>query len=121
MRKAPGSPRQDSENIVEPSLRSYGRARVEDVACQAVAANLVPHHSTIAGFLVRHEAVLDELFTGLLGAVGGRGDVVGVVAIDWKKVAGAPRARPSRGQERIAREILADVAETDRLLADPRS
>jgi transposase len=55
------------------SSRAIERACVEDVAYRVVAGNLVPDHSTIADFRVRHEAALSELFTGVLGSAGGRG------------------------------------------------
>jgi transposase len=97
------------------SSRMIERACVEDVAFRVVAGNLVPDHSTIADFRVRHEAALAEVFTGVLGLCRQAGLVsVGVVAIDWTKVAANASREASRGYEQIAREILEEAAETDR-------
>jgi transposase len=97
------------------SSRAIERACVEDVAYRVVAGNLVPDHSTIADFRVRHEAALAEVFTGVLGLCRRAGLVsVGVVAIDGTKVAANASREANRGYERIAREILEEAAETDR-------
>jgi transposase len=97
------------------SSRAIERALVEDVAYRVVAGNLVPDHSTIADFRVRHEAALADLFTGVLGLCGRAGLVsVGVVAIDGTKVAANASREANRSYEQIAREILAEAAETDR-------
>jgi len=97
------------------SSRAIERALVEDVAYRVIAANLVPDHSTIAEFRVRHEAALAELFTGVLGLCKKAGLVsVGVVAIDGTKVAANASREANRSYEQIAREILAEAAETDR-------
>jgi len=88
---------------------------VEDVAHRVVAGNLVPDHSTIAEFRVRHEAALAELFTGVLGLCRRVGLVsVGVVAIDGTKIAGNASREANRSYEQTAREIPAEAAETDR-------
>jgi transposase len=97
------------------SSRGVERACVEDVAYRVVAANLVPDHSTIAEFRVRHEAALAELFTGVLGLCRQAGLVsVGVVAIDGTKIQANASREANRSYEQIAREILAEAAETDR-------
>jgi transposase len=97
------------------SSRGIERACVEDVAYRVVAGNLVPDHSTIAEFRVRHEDALAELFTGVLGLCRRAGLVsVGVVAIDGTKVAANASREANRGYEQIAREMLAEAAETDR-------
>jgi transposase len=97
------------------SSRAIERALVEDVAYRVVAGNLVPDHSTIAEFRVRHEAALAELFTGVLGPCGRAGLVsVGVITIDGTKVAANASREANRSYGRIAREILAEAAETDR-------
>src|SRR5215217_3379130 len=97
------------------SSRAIERACVEDVAYRVVAANLVPDHSTIADFRVRHDAALAEVFTGVLGLCRRAGLVsVGVVAIDGTKVAANASREANRSYEQIAREILAEAAETDR-------
>jgi transposase len=97
------------------SSRGIERACVEDVAYRVICSNLVPDHSTIAEFRVRHQAALAEVFTGVLGLCRRAGLVsVGVVAIDGTKV-GANAARgANRSYEQIAREILAEAAEIDR-------
>ncbi len=95
--------------------RGIERACVEDVAHRIVAGNLVPDHSTIADFRVRHEAALAELFTGVLGLCRRAGLVsVGVVAIDGTRVAANASRDANRGYRQIAREILAEAAEIDR-------
>jgi transposase len=97
------------------SSRGIERACVEDVAYRVVAANLVPDHSTIAEFRVRHERALAELFTGVLGLCGRAGLVsVGVVAIDGTKVGANASRAANLSYEQIAREILAEAAEVDR-------
>ena len=97
------------------SSRAIERACVEDVAYRVVAANLVPDHSTIAEFRVRHEAALAELFTGVLGLCGQAGLVsVGVIAIDGTKIQANASREANRSYGQIAREILAEAAETDR-------
>ena len=97
------------------SSRAVERACVEDVAYRVVAGNLVPDHSTIADFRVRHEAALAGVFTGVLGLCRRAGLVsVGVVAIDGTKVAANASREANRDYEQIAREILEEAAETDR-------
>jgi transposase len=97
------------------SSRGIERACVEDVAYRVICSNLVPDHSTIAEFRVRHEAALAELFTGVLGLCRRAGLVsVGVIAVDGTKVRANAARTANRGYEQIAREILAEAAETDR-------
>jgi transposase len=97
------------------SSRGIERACVEDVAYRVICSNLVPDHSTIAEFRVRHEDALAEVFTGVLRLCRRAGLVsVGVVAIDGTKVAANASREANRGYEQIAREILAEAAETDR-------
>ena len=97
------------------SSRGIERACVEDVAHRVVAGNLVPDHSTIADFRVRHEAALAELFTGVLGLCRQAGLVsVGVVAIDGTRVAANASRGANFSYKRIALEILEEAAETDR-------
>jgi hypothetical protein len=88
---------------------------VGDVAYRVVAGNLVLDHSTIAELRVRHEDALADLLTGVLGLCGRAGLVsVGVVAIDGAKVAANASRETNRSYGQIAREILAEAAETDR-------
>jgi hypothetical protein len=97
------------------SSRWIERACVEDVAFRVVTGNIAPDHSTIAEFRVRHEQPLADLFSGVLGLCARAGMAsVGVVAIDGTKIAANGSMDVSREFGQIAREILAEVAETDR-------
>src|ERR671922_1386467 len=97
------------------SSRGIERACVEDVAYRVICSNLVPDHSTIAEFRVRHEDALAELFTAVLGLCRRAGLVsVGGVAIDGTKVQASASREANRSYDQIAREILAEAAETDR-------
>jgi transposase len=97
------------------SSRGIERECQEDVVYRVICSNLVPDHSTIAEFRVRHEDALAELFTGVLGLCRRAGLVsVGVVAIDGTKVQASASRAANRSYEQIAREILAEAAETDR-------
>jgi transposase len=97
------------------SSRGVERACVEDIAYRVVTGNLAPDHSTIAEFRCRHERPLGELFSGVLGLCARAGLVsVGVVAIDGTKMAANASSDANRDFEQIARESLAEAAETDR-------
>jgi transposase len=97
------------------SSRGIERECEEDVAYRVICANRVPDHSTIAEFRVRHEAALAELFSSVLSLCRRAGLVrVGVVAIDGTKVQANASRTANRSYEQIAREILAEAAETDR-------
>jgi transposase len=97
------------------SSRGIERECREDVAYRVICANHVPDHSTIAEFRRRHETALAELFTAVLCLCRKAGLVsVGVVAIDGTKVHANASRTANRGYEQIAREILAEAAETDR-------
>jgi transposase len=97
------------------SSRGIERACVEDVAFRVVAGNLAPDHSTIAEFRCRHERPLGEVFCGVLGLCARAGLVsVGVVAIDGTKMSANASINANRDFGQIAREILAEAAETDR-------
>jgi transposase len=97
------------------SSRGIERECREDVAYRVICANHVPDHSTIAEFRVRHETALAELFSSVLSLCRRAGLVsVGVVAIDGTKVAANASRTANRSYEQIAREILAEAAETDR-------
>jgi transposase len=97
------------------SSRGIERECEEDVAYRVICANRVPDHSTIAEFRVRHEAALGEVFTSVLSLCRRAGLVrVGVVAVDGTKIAANAARTANRGYEQIAREILAEAAETDR-------
>jgi transposase len=97
------------------SSRGIEREYQEDVAYRVIRANLVPVPSTIAEFRVRHEAALAEVFTSVLSLCRRAGLVkVGVVAVDGTKIAANASRTANRSYEQIAREILAEAAETDR-------
>jgi transposase len=97
------------------SARGIERACIEDVGYRVVAGNVAPDHSTIAEFRCRHERALGEVFSGVLGLCARVGLAsVGVVAIDGTKMSANASINASRDFGQIAREILADAAETDR-------
>jgi transposase len=97
------------------SSRGIERACVEDVAYRVVTGNGAPDHSTIAEFRCRHEQPLADVFCGVLGLCARAGLVsVGVLAIDGTKIAANASMDANRDLARIAREILAEAAETDR-------
>jgi hypothetical protein len=97
------------------SSRGIERACVEDVAYRVVTGNVAPDHSTIAEFRCRHEQPLAAVFSGVLGVCARAGLVsVGVVAIDGTKIAANASMDANRDFGQIAREILAEAAETDR-------
>jgi transposase len=97
------------------SSRGIERGCVEDVAFRVVAGNVAPDHSTIAEFRCRHERPLADVFSGVLGLCARAGLVsVGVVAIDGTKIAANASMDANRDFGQIAREILAEAAETDR-------
>jgi transposase len=98
------------------SSRGIERECVEDIAYRVIAANSKPDHATIARFLVRHEDALAGLFGEVLSLCADAGLVkVGVIAIDGTKVHANASQHSNRDYEQIAREILAEAAETDRL------
>jgi transposase len=97
------------------SSRAIERACVEDVAYRVVTGNVTPDHSTIAEFRCRHELPLADVFSGVLGLCARAGLVsVGVVAIDGTKIAANASMDANRDFGQLAREILAEAAETDR-------
>src|SRR3954462_3740098 len=97
------------------SSRGIERGCVEDVAFRVVAGNVAPDHSTIAEFRCRHQRALGEVFSGVLGLCARAGlAAVGVVAIDATKMSANASINANRDFGQIAREILADAAETDR-------
>jgi hypothetical protein len=98
------------------SSRVIERECVEDIAYRVVAANQRPDHTTIARFRQRHEDALAGLFGEVLGLCAEAGLVsVGVIAIDGTKVHANASQHSNRDYEQIAREILEQAAETDRL------
>lgn len=123
---ANGRPAHDPGMMVALLLYAYARGQrssrvierecVEDVAFRVIAANQRPDHCTIARFRQRHETAIGELFGGVLELCAEAGLVrVGVVAIDGTKVHADASHQATRDYEQIAREILAEAAQTDRL------
>src|SRR3954463_5236810 len=96
------------------SARGIERACVEDVAYRVVAGNLVPDHSTIAGFRCRHEHALSDVFSGVLGLCARVGLAsVGVVSIDGTKMSANASMNANRDFGQIARAILREAGEID--------
>ncbi|MGZ6623628.1 MAG: transposase [Solirubrobacteraceae bacterium] len=97
------------------SSRGIERKCREDVALMVITAMRVPDHSTIADFRRRHETALAGLFTDVLGLCEKAGLVkVGLIAIDGTKISANASMAANRSYERIARELLDEVDETDR-------
>ena len=96
------------------SSRVIERKCREDVAFMVITAMRVPDHSTIAEFRKRHETALAGLFTDVLGMCEKAGLVnVGVIAIDGTKISANASMDANRSYERIARELLDELDETD--------
>src|SRR5450759_3494442 len=105
-----------SYSMGQRSSRAIERECVEDIAYRVIAANRKPDHATLARFVVRHEAAVAELFGEVLSLCADAGMVkVGVIAIDGTKVHANASQHSNRDYEQIAKEILAEAAETDRL------
>lgn len=102
--------------IGERFSRRVERRCLEDVAVRVIAANQAPDHTTIARFRQRHEAALGELFGEVLALCAEAGLVkVGVIAIDGTKVHANASQHANRDYEQLARVILDEAAEVDRL------
>ena len=98
------------------SSRVIERECVEDVAYRVIAANQRPDHTTIARFRQRHEDAIAGLFGEVLLLCAEAGLVgVGVIAVDGTKVHANASQHAARDYEQIAKEILEEAAETDRL------
>jgi transposase len=98
------------------SSRGIERGCIEDVAYRVIAANRVPDHCTIARFRQRHEDALAGLFGEVLGLCVRAGLVQAeVVAVDGTKVHANASQHANRDYEQLAREVLEEAAETDRL------
>ncbi len=102
--------------IGERSSRRIERRCHEDVAVRVITANQAPDHTTVARFRQRHERPLGELFGEVLELCAEAGLVhVDVIAVDGTKVHANASQHANRDYERIAREILEEAAETDRV------
>jgi transposase len=98
------------------SSRVIERGCVEDVAFRVIAANQRPDHTTIARFRQRHESAIAGLFGEVLGLCAEAGLVkVGVIAIDGTKMRANASQHAARDYEQLAKEILEEAAETDRV------
>jgi transposase len=98
------------------SSRGIERGCIEDVAYRVIAANRVPDHCTVARFRQRHQEALAGLFGEVLGLCARAGLVdAEVVAVDGTKVAANASEHANRDFGQLAREILEEAAETDRL------
>src|SRR4051812_31877876 len=98
------------------SSRRIERRCHDDVAVRVITANQAPDHTTIARFRQRHERPLGELFGDVLELCAEAGLVqVDVIAIDGTKLHANAAVQSNRDYAQIAREILAEAAETDRL------
>lgn len=93
--------------VGERSMRRIERRCVEDVAFRVIAGNLVPDHSTIARFVVRHEQRLEGLFEQVLALCARSGLArAGTVALDSTKLAANASGQANRTYEQIAREVF---------------
>ena len=102
--------------IGERSSRRIERRCHEDVAVRVITANQAPDHTTVARFRQRHETSLSALFGDVLELCAEAGLVhVEVIAVDGTKVHANASQHANRDYERIAREILEEAAETDRV------
>jgi transposase len=97
------------------SSREIERRCREDVACMVISARRAPDDSTIAEFRRRHEAVLADLFTGVLGLCGKVGLVrVGLIAIDGMRLHANALQHSNRDFRRVVEEVLRDAERVDR-------
>jgi transposase len=98
------------------SSRVIERACLDDVAVRVVAANRRPDHCTIARFRQRHEAALAGLFGDVLALCAEAGLLgVAVLAVDGTKVHANASQHQNVDYDQIAREILAEADEIDRV------
>lgn len=98
------------------SSREIERECTDNVAYRVIAANQRPDHTTIARFRQRNEEALAVLFGDVLALCAQAGLVnVGVIAIDGTKVHANASHHANRDYDQLAREILEEAAETDRL------
>src|SRR5271170_6318852 len=98
------------------SSRQIEFACVENVAYRVIAANQRPDHTTIARFRQRHEDAIAGLFGEVLSLCAEAGLVgASVIAVDGTKVHANASQHAARDYEQIAKEILEEASETDRL------
>jgi transposase len=111
--------------VGERSTRRIEQRCVEDVGFRVVAGNLVPDHSTVARFVVRHEQRLEGLFGQVLALCARAGLVrAGTVALDSTRFAANASGQANRTYEQIAREVFEEArqinAAEDELYGDAR-
>lgn len=100
----------------ERSSRVIERSCIENVAYRVIAANRVPDHCTISRFRQRHETALAGLFGEVLGLCSQAGLIdLSVVAVDGTKIQAVASHHANRDYEQLAREVLKEADETDRL------
>ncbi len=98
------------------SSRGIERGCIEDIAYRVIAANRVPDHCTIARFRQRHQDALAGLFGEVLGLCARAGLVQSeVLAVDGTKIHASASERANCDYEQLAREILEEAEEVDRL------
>ena len=98
------------------SSRGVERGCIEDIAYRVIAANRVPDHTTIARFRQRHQDALAGLFGEVLGLCARAGLVQSeVLAVDGTKIHADASQHANRDYEQLAREILEEAEEVDRL------
>ena len=96
------------------SSRAIERHCRQDIAYRVITGNRVPDHATIAGFIVRHQQRLAELFTSVLRLCAKAGLVKsGVVAVDGTKLSASANGDSNVDYDRIAREVIAEAIATD--------
>jgi len=107
--------------VGERSSRRIERLCHDHVAFRVLCAQDAPDHTTIARFRSRHEALFTDLFAQVLRLCSAAGMVkVGVVSVDGTKIAADAARGANRSHDwlreqaqRIARQVVAEAAETD--------
>ncbi|MFI8277627.1 transposase [Streptomyces sp. NPDC085929] len=100
-----------SHCIGERNSRGIERHCRENVTLRAICADQAPDHTTIAGFRVRHQEALADLFGQVLGLCAEAGLVeVAVLGVDGSKFEASATNQTNRSYEQIAKEILAEAA-----------
>jgi len=123
----PGRPAYDPDMMLALLFYAYGTGarssrRIEaacrtDAAYRVICGNVSPDHTTIARFLVDHEAAIGAVFVDVLRLCAAAGLVsVGTIAIDGTKIGADAALDANRGAEWIRAEverILAEAAAAD--------
>lgn len=123
----PGRPAYDPDMMLALLFYAYGTGlrssrRIEaacrtDAAFKVICGGVAPDHTTIARFLVDHEAAIEASFTDVLRLCAAAGLVsVGTIAIDGTKVGADAALDKNRKAEWIRHQvavILAEATATD--------